>query len=507
MRTVLSILASSGAEALRILEHHRDEVDLVELRADRLRREEVSAFLARAERETIVTAIPRASFGEYDGTVEQRLELALHAARAGARWVDLDAAIADRAPALPMGSELLVSHHDLRPGLHEDPAERVRSLRARFPGRALKLVYTLARAEEAGALYRALAAETRRDPAPLCLFAMGGEAARPTRVLAGVFGSAFSYLAPDPEIHAVASAPGQWSVTDWSRTVGPRMPGATTAIYGLVGRGTRLSLSPAVHGAAFRAAGRDALFLRFEPEEVRAFWAAHELPAFRGFSVTQPFKEEAWLRADTRSAAAEAMRAANTLVRRGERWHAANTDAPAVVEALHAAGARCAGASALVLGAGGAARAAAVALRGAGADVVVAARRPEACAEFAAEQGLGFVAWDRRASVPATIVVQATPMGSPSGEGGVGTAPLEVASIAPGAHVLDLVYRPRETELLRRARRAGAVAVEGLSMFLAQARLQHVEFTGWEPPAELLREAAERELARQGEPTARGGSA
>jgi shikimate dehydrogenase len=273
-----------------------------------------------------------------------------------------------------------------------------------------------------------------------------------------------------------------------------------TAIFGVVGRPVGRSLSPAVHGAWLRALGRNAVYLRFEPEDARAFFEGHARGAhaevLRGFSVTQPMKEAAWRFADEASEEACAMQAANTLVRTARGWRAENTDAPAVVDALVSAGANPAGARALVLGAGGAARAAAVALRRAGSAVALALREPSRAAAFAAREGLELVAWEARHAVRCELLVNATPLGSATAPAEL---PYEERSLARGMHVLDMVYRPRRTPLLRAAERAGACAVEGLAMFLAQARRQTELFTGVAAPLELLAAAAERELAREGE--------
>jgi shikimate dehydrogenase len=152
-----------------------------------------------------------------------------------------------------------------------------------------------------------------------------------------------------------------------------------------------------------------------------------------------------------------------------------------------------AGRRAVIIGAGGAARAAAFALTDAGAVVSIAARRPAQAAEVAAATGatalpsldaLGSVEWD--------VLLNATPVGSGALPGGT---PVPASALRPGAIVFDMVYEPRETPLLAAARARGCVAIDGVEMLVAQALGQLEAWLGQAPPLEVLRQAALEAIA------------
>ncbi|MBK9383635.1 MAG: type I 3-dehydroquinate dehydratase [Planctomycetes bacterium] len=496
MKTVLSLHAHDAPRVREALAQDAQHVDLVELRLDACSAE-IGADLVRASpRPVIATVMPREEGGTFDGSLDERLARLAAASRAGARYVDLDRAHAAHFASLGGSAELIVSVHEREPRAPGDVRAELLELARAFPHAALKRVYRVQREEQCAAIYAGLRAACAVQARPVVAFSMG-EHGHGSRVLSGVHGSAWTYLAAS---ELVSTAAGQWSVEAWQRAVPPSGIDAATQVYGVVGRPVSRSLSPAVHGAWFRALQRNAVYLRFAPEDARAFFEGHARgevgAAAQGFSVTQPYKELAWRFSDEASAAADAMESANTLVRTSRGWRAENTDAPAVVDALESAGARIAGARALVLGAGGAARAAALALHLRGAEVALALREPAKAAAFAERHGLRLVAWSERERERFELLVNATPLGSYAA---LGELPIGEHVLSPGMYVLDMVYRPRRTAWLRAAERAGASAVEGLAMFLAQAQRQSELFTGQRAPLQLLREAAELELAREGE--------
>ncbi|MBL8899854.1 MAG: type I 3-dehydroquinate dehydratase [Planctomycetes bacterium] len=496
MKTVLSLHAHDAPRVREAFAQDAQHVDLVELRLDACSAELGAELVRASPRGVIATVMPREEGGSFDGSLEERLARLAAASRAGARYVDLDRAHAAHFAALGGSAELIVSVHDREPCAPGDVRAEILELARAFPQAALKRVYRVQREEQCAAIYAGLRAARAVHARPVVAFSMG-EHGHGSRVLSGVHGSAWTYLASSETAQTAAA---QWSVAAWQRAVPLSGIDTTTQVFGVVGRPVARSLSPAVHGAWFRALQRNAVYLRFAPDDARAFFEGHARGevgvAAQGFSVTQPMKELAWRFADEASAAAEAMEAANTLVRTSRGWRAENTDAPAVVDAFESAGARIAGSRALVLGAGGAARAAALALRLAGAEVTLALREPAKAAAFAERHGLRLWPWSERERERFGLLVNATPLGS---HAALHEVPIGERALGPGMHVLDMVYRPRRTALLRAAERAGAILVEGLAMFLAQAQRQSELFTGQRAPLELLREAAARELAREGE--------
>jgi shikimate dehydrogenase len=243
-----------------------------------------------------------------------------------------------------------------------------------------------------------------------------------------------------------------------------------------------------MQNAALRAAGLDGweyLALPLPPELFAETVLALPAAGFRGVNVTIPHKEAALALADEASPAARAIGAANTLTfEPGDAIAADNTDAPGLLEAL-AERVDPAGRSALVLGAGGAARAAAWALAGAGADVAVWNRTAARAAALAADLGV------RHAAVPAPadIVVNATSVGLDPNIDPFKAIPLKADTFGAGSYVIDLVYGSGETRLLAAARSRGARVIDGLEILVAQGAASFERWTGMMAPRQAMREA------------------
>ena len=249
------------------------------------------------------------------------------------------------------------------------------------------------------------------------------------------------------------------------------------------------SRSPAMHEAALAAVGLEGWTYQKLPlppelfaETIRALPAA----GFRGVNVTIPHKQAALALAGAASDAAREIGAANTLTfERDGAIHAENTDAPGLIAAL---GERWdpAGRSALVLGAGGAARAAVWALLRAGAaDVAVWNRTAERARALTGELGGRAV----EAAPPAEIVVNCTSVGLADRDATFKALPLQADSLGAGSCVVDMVYRDGGTRLLEAARTRGADVIDGLEILVAQGAASFERWTGRTAPRQAMREA------------------
>lgn len=264
---------------------------------------------------------------------------------------------------------------------------------------------------------------------------------------------------------------------------------AGTRVAGVIGSPVRHSLSPVLHNAAFAQLGLDWVYLAFE---VPAGQAAAALDAMRvlglaGLSVTMPHKEAVAAAVDTLDATASSLRSVNTVVVRSDGSLAGyNTDGDGLIASLATAGVMIGGRSVCVLGGGGAARAICDALgRAHAARVAVVNRTPaaaEAAAALAVSNGtpVGSVGTARDITA-ADIVINATSVGM-----GTRELPCDPSLLHASQVVADIVYHPRETELLRRARAVGAVAVEGLGMLVHQAALQQQLWHGEMPNVAVM---------------------
>jgi len=256
---------------------------------------------------------------------------------------------------------------------------------------------------------------------------------------------------------------------------------------GVLGWPVAHSRSPQMMAAALAAVGLDDWRYQLLPVPPELFAeTTRALPAagFRGANVTIPHKEAALALADEATQSARAIGAANTLMfDPSGRTLADNTDAPALLASLPCSPR---GASALVLGAGGSARAAVWALRSAGAsEVRVWNRSPERARRLAAELGCRAAA-DAR---PADVLINCTPVGRDGDALAFKQLPLGADELAMFGCVVDFVYGGQETALVRAARAAGVPAVDGLELLVGQGALSFERFTGRPAPVAAMRAA------------------
>jgi 3-dehydroquinate dehydratase/shikimate dehydrogenase len=476
------------AETLGDLAARRDAqlgVDLVELRLDALPSLDVDGVLAARRGRVIVTCRPTWEGGRYAGGEEPRIAALDRALALGADYIDVEwHASASQALCTQHGHRVVLSMHDFD-GVPSDLGDRVRAM--------LSMGSAIVKVAVAPRSLRELvgAAQTIRDIGARNVAFIGmGASGFASRALPAKFGSLWSYCGD-------GVAPGQVPAERLVREFRFGRVTADAEVYAVVGRPIMHSLSPAMHNAAFDALGRDAVYVPLEAQSWEDFESLAQWLGMEGASVTAPFKQDAFRAVADMDAEARAVGAVNTLRRASPgRWQGRNSDvegllAPLAQESLQ-------GARVAVLGAGGAARAACVALSRAGGEVTVHARRAESAQAVAAALGVASApyppqpgSWD--------ILINATPLGTwPL----VGESPVQASALGPGL-VYDLVYNPERTQLLADAEAAGCRTLGGLEMLIAQAAAQCRWWTGAVPPTGVMAEAARQRLAERRDEEAR----
>ena len=307
----------------------------------------------------------------------------------------------------------------------------------------------------------------------------GGASGAWTRLLAAKLGAPLVYGA----VGATPGAPGQPRLDRLCEDYGlPELP-AGGELFGIVGRPIGHSLSPRLHNGLYRRLGLGGLYLAFEVERFGDFWLeVVESGALgrlgfdlRGLTVTAPHKEIALAVAGAASPLAERLGCANTLVLHDGVWEAETTDPDGVVGPLQARGVRLAGRRAAVVGAGGAGRAAAFALRACGAEVAIVNRSTERGLRVAQGLGVEFMAPEVFDPGSFDLVVNATPLG----HGDDVRLAFDPGRMAAGSVVVDMVYRrDAPTPLVAAARQHGLEAVDGREVLLHQAPAQFEAMTG-----------------------------
>ena len=462
------------------IRRNRDAVtgaDLVEMRLDTVDRPDVAGALEGRRCPVIVTCRAAWEGGHFGGSEDERRRILEQAFTLGAEFVDVEAraAFADDFVGSRAGRRIVLSSHifgacpaDLEGRWHALCASAAEVVKLAVETRSL------GETQRVMQLSGVAMADDRRGHV---LIAMG-DAGLTTRVLSTRLGNRWTYAGD-------GVAPGQVSSARLLDEFRFRSLQPTTRVYGVVGNPVMHSLSPVMHNAGFGHFGLDAVYLPLLATDAADFVGFARGLGLSGASITAPFKVALMEAVDELDPLARRVGAINTLSVRDGHWHGANTDvhgfaAPLIArwqsngQALRAS----------ILGAGGAARAVAVALADMGAAVTVCARRPEAAREVAALAG-GDVgplpptagSWD--------LLVNTTTWDGDA----AGCSPVPPDELT-GRLVYDLLYVPPVTRLMADADAAGVVTIGGLEMLVAQAEKQFEIWTGQTPPAGLFHQAA-----------------
>ncbi len=265
-----------------------------------------------------------------------------------------------------------------------------------------------------------------------------------------------------------------------------------TKVAGIIGWPVEHSLSPAMHNAAFEALDLNWVYVAFPvaPEGVGEALTGLAAAGCAGLNVTIPHKQAVIPYCSSVSDAVEAIGAANTLIPDGDGgFRADNTDAAGFLRALDAAATiDLSRAQALVIGAGGAARAVAWALRSRGARLLVSNRTDTKAAALGPTVPFSASALDEACS-SVDLVVNCTSLGL---DGDEVPEDLPLDGLRSGQIVADIVYRPGGTPWLAAAAQRGAITVDGLGMLLHQGADSFTQWTGAEPPVEAMKHALRR---------------
>ncbi|HEX9188444.1 MAG TPA: shikimate dehydrogenase [Vicinamibacteria bacterium] len=471
--------------------------DLFEVRADFVRDLDLAAVLAARTKPILFTCRPESEGGRFpDRDREARRRLLSEAVARGFDLVDVEARSGfDEVIAAKAGRGLVLSWHDFG-GTPDDLDGLLAGMTPARPD-VVKIAVTARSVRDLGRLL-AFAARHATRPGPRLVALAMGPLGTASRILGGRCGAPFTFASPAAGREA---APGQLPAAALARTYRVSSVTPSTRVYGLLGSDVLRSLSPAIQNRAFAERGEDAVYVPLQAESMDAFAAALPDLGLSGFSVTRPYKGDVLRHLDSVTPHAAEAGSANTVVVQGGRLVGLSTDGDGVLvplrKRLSPAGRRVA-----ILGAGGAAPAAAFALVREGARVTVLARRLEQAREVAAATRAEASPLDAFASLEWDVLVQATPLGSGAFPGGM---PVPAESLRPGALVFDMVYEPRETPLLRAARSRGCVTIDGVEMLVAQAAGQFEAWTAAEAPVEAMTEAALAAIAESA-PTSHGGA-
>jgi 3-dehydroquinate dehydratase/shikimate dehydrogenase len=481
---ICAVVATPSAREFRkLVRAALRETPTVELRLDWLasdrERHKALEWLKRSAPKKavfIATCRRRVGGGEFAGGAAEELFWLMKAKKAGCRWCDLENETLHELPGESVEGyallpKVLLSIHDFR---RTPKLPKKVKIAARGGVDAVKVAAMSRKLTDSTRLLKLARGTQRVVAVPM------GEIGLPGRILALREGSALVY-APV----AAATAPGQVHLSDLKELYRAHQLTRKTRVYGVIGNPIGHSLSPLLHNTGFVAAKKDAVFLPFLVEELGEFLEVMRELGVAGFSVTLPHKEKIFRHLDECEALAEEIGAVNTVtVRRDGKLAGSNTDYVGVLRALEGK-LQLNGSRIVIFGAGGAARAAAFAVAKAGAEVLVCARRENAARELARAVHGDVLRRTALRKEKFDAILNATPVGM---HPHTGSSPLEAAELNCSL-VMDLIYRPLQTKLLRVAAARGIRTVSGVEMFLAQGIAQWELWMGSRAPVAAMRGA------------------
>lgn len=439
-------------------------------------------FIAENGAATVVaTCRCKDNGGRFEGSNQAALEILLKAAEAGFHLVDIELQSIEKLPKNTIqrlrdaGAAVILSFHDFKQtgdldaiyGRMEPYAPDFYKVvpTARTLTDNLKLMHFLERMED----------RSNASIVGICM----GEAGIISRVLGLRAGSVFTFAAAT---QAEATAPGQIAARTLLETYRIDQVDVATKVYGVAGDPIKSSMSPLMMNTAFRRETVNAVYLALQTKNVEdLFKLAREIP-IQGLSVTMPLKEGVIPFLERTDPLSAKIGAVNTIRRFPDgKFYGFNTDVDAIVRPLERR-LNLRDAKVLVLGAGGAARAAVFGCRNKGAEVFILNRTPETAQKLARQAGAKTVKREAVAKQSFDVILNATPAGMTGNKIASILTPEELNARI----VFDLVYNPVETPLLRMARQKGIAVISGVEMFVQQGARQFEIWTGKPAPEEEM---------------------
>jgi 3-dehydroquinate dehydratase/shikimate dehydrogenase len=442
----------------------------------------VHRFLETHQYITAVGTCRRAeNGGKFKGSLASQLEVLTKARAAGCQIVDLELQSALKAKPeaiarLRSRAGLILSFHDFRATRNlDDTLEKM----LKIPADYYKVVSTATTLSDNVTMMKFLQMQSDKNAMiGLCM----GEQGIISRVLGVRAGSTFTFGAVDANA-GLKTAPGQISARDLRSIYRIDQVDAATRVYGVVGDPIEHSLSPVIMNTALRRENVNGVYLPLHAKTLKdLLHCVREIP-LHGLSITMPYKQAILPHLDNTDAHTTKIGACNTVVRGQDgKLYGFNTDVAGIIRPLEQR-LSIEGAKVLVLGAGGAARAAVFGLKERGAEVWVLNRTAVKGQKLARQAKAHSI---KRADLRKTafdVIINATPVGM----GNTRDCPLKDEEIQARL-VFDMVYDPVETHLLRMARSKGIAVIPGVEMFVQQAARQFEIWTGKPAPAnDMLR--------------------
>jgi 3-dehydroquinate dehydratase / shikimate dehydrogenase len=499
-KVCVAIIGATPAEMLEKASAVVKETPFLEFRLDYLEKPllalpKLKHFLSENTAVTAIATCRRAANGgKFSGNLAAEMEILSKAGTSGFHLVDLELESAEGLKRGELqklretGVALIVSHHDFTATKDLDSIfKRIEPFQPDF----IKIVPTAKTLTDNVTLMRFI---ERMDDHSNIVGVCMGDAGIISRVLGLRAGSAFTFAAATA---GEETAPGQIAARTLIETYRIDQVDAATKVYGVAGNPIRSSLSPIMMNTAFRRETVNAVYLALQAAKLSDLLKlVHEIP-IQGLSVTMPLKQEIMAHLEKTDPLSAKIGACNTVLRQDGKLYGFNTDVAGITGPIEKR-MSLRGAKALVLGAGGAARAAVFGMRDKGAEVFILNRTAETAQKLAKQSGSKTIKKDALSKTTFDVIVNATPIGM----AGIKGAPILEAADLNTKLVFDLVYNPLETPLLRLARQQSIPIITGIEMFVQQGARQFEIFTGKPAPEEEMLRVVIHALRQQAESAA-----
>ncbi|MEW6358289.1 MAG: shikimate dehydrogenase [Planctomycetota bacterium] len=471
-----SLTSPTMDAALADMERASELADIIEVRFDYIHSPAVRPFVERRIKPIIATNRPAREGGNYKGDEENRIALLREAAAAGFDYIDIEMDSVDRLGGAG-ASKVIVSYHNFEKT--PDDLEAIHKQLVAAGADIAKLAVMANDIRDTLRIFDLL----RGAGAPTIGLCMGEEGVI-TRILGPRFGSFLSFgaLADGKQ-----SAPGQIPIRDMRELYRVNEINADTKLYGVIANPVAHSMSPAIHNAAFREKGINAVYLPLKVADVRRFVTEFRKLDMQGYSVTIPHKVDVIAVMDEVDQFVKDIGAMNTVVNRGGRLHGYNTDclgALRAIESVMGGDEPLRGRRVVMLGAGGTSRAIGYGVKARGGKLIILNRTVAKAEKLAGEIGCDWGPMDRLPELTFDVLVNTTSVGM---HPNVDETPAPADVLKKGMVVFDAVYNPMETRLLREAAERGCVTVSGVDMFVNQAASQFEMWTDTDAPVEVMR--------------------
>jgi 3-dehydroquinate dehydratase/shikimate dehydrogenase len=496
----VAVRADTPAELFSSAEAVLQDAQFLEFRLDCLPKPAAALpalkdFLAQHRQVTAIATCRRKEFGgAFAGTLNSELEILLKAAECGCQIVDLEVESAEqatpshlskvRAGLASAGAALLVSFHDFtRTKALDQAARRIEAFQPEF----VKVVSTARSLADNLAVLKLIEDQSLRSH--VVGIAMGEEGLV-SRVLGPRAGAAFTFASSG---HGAETAPGQVTARTLLDLYRVDQLDQATRIFGVAGNPISHSLSPLMQSTAFRRESVNAVML---PLKVKALddllTLTRELP-LSGVAVTMPLKQEVLPHLANMDPLTARIGACNTLRTGADgKLYGFNTDVAGVVRPLEKR-MKIKGARILVIGAGGAARAAVFGLVEQGAEVFICNRTHETAVALARKAKVKSLKQDQLAKSRFDAIINTTPCGM---AGVKQTLPIKESELN-AALIFDMVYNPLETPLIKLAQSRGLAVISGIEMFVQQGARQFEIWTGKPAPEIEMQRVVEQALRKR----------